>query len=89
MQQSNLNFNSTVKAMNIPYDQLSPDTLKAVIEEFITRNGTDYGEEEATMEEKIEQAMEQLKEGKAFIVYDDESKTCNIVGQGIKRKCSS
>ena len=39
--------------IEVPYDSLNPDTLRAVVEEFITRNGTDYGEREKTLEQKV------------------------------------
>ncbi len=44
-----------MNAVKIPYDQLSPEALKGVIEEFVTRNGTDYGEAEIPLETKIAQ----------------------------------
>lgn len=66
--------------MKIPYDRLEPNTLRNMVEEFVTRSGTDYGEEEATLEEKVDQVIEQLKNGKASVVYDEESQSCNIVG---------
>jgi uncharacterized protein YheU (UPF0270 family) len=65
--------------LKIPYDQLSPDALKGVIEEFVTRDGTDYGEHEVPLETKINQVLTQLKNGRAVIVFDPESETCNIM----------
>ena len=65
--------------MKIPYQQLAPDTLQSVIESFVLREGTDYGENEYTLEEKVEHVMEQLKDGKAYLTYDEKSKSCNIV----------
>ena len=53
----------------IPYDQLSPEALQGVIEEFVTRDGTDYGEIEVSVETKINQVLNQLKSGKAVIVF--------------------
>ena len=41
--------------MDIPWQQLQPETLHSLIEEFITRDGTDYGEKEAEHESKIKQ----------------------------------
>jgi hypothetical protein len=67
-----------MKAVQIPYDQLSPEALEGVVEEFVTRDGTDYGETEATLETKINQVMDQLRTGKAVIVFDSELETCNI-----------
>ena len=68
--------------MEIPYEQLNSSTLQALIEEFVTRNGTDYGENEVTMEEKVDQVMVQLKTGKSVIVFDAKSQSCNIVEKG-------
>ncbi|MDA3918934.1 MAG: YheU family protein [Deltaproteobacteria bacterium] len=67
-------------ALKIPYDQLNPETLHGVIEEFVTRDGTDYGEFEVSLDAKISQVLGQLKSGKAVIVFDQESETCNILG---------
>ena len=66
-------------AVKIPYDQLSPEALDGVIEEFVTRDGTDYGEVEVPLEIKIFQVLGQLKCGKAVIVFDQKIETCNIL----------
>jgi uncharacterized protein YheU (UPF0270 family) len=65
--------------MQIPIEMLQPETLRNVIEDFITREGTDYGTQEVSLETKIEQVMGQLKSGKAILVFDKVSETCNIV----------
>ena len=65
--------------IKIPYNQLSPQALKGVIEEFVTRDGTDYGEVEASLETKISQVLTQLKSQKAIIVFDQESETSTIL----------
>lgn len=65
--------------MEIPYTALSPETLRGVIEEFITREGTDYGEEDYSLEQKISQVMQQLKSGLAVIVYSEETETTAVV----------
>jgi len=66
-------------AVKIPYDQLSPEALHGVIEEFVTRDGTDYGEVETPLDTKISQVLGQLKSGKAVIVFDQKSETCTIL----------
>jgi uncharacterized protein YheU (UPF0270 family) len=68
-----------MKPLQIPYDQLSPQALKGVIEEFVTRDGTDYGFHEVSTETKTGQVLNQLKAGSAVIVFDPESETCNIL----------
>lgn len=51
--------------MIIPWQQLEPDTLTNLIESFVLREGTDYGEETFTLAEKVEQVRQQLKTGDA------------------------
>ncbi|MDY0220531.1 MAG: YheU family protein [Desulfobacterium sp.] len=68
-----------MSAVKIPYEQLSPEALRGVIEEFVTRDGTDYGEKEVPIETKITQVMEKIKAGKGVIVFDGKSETCNIL----------
>jgi hypothetical protein len=67
-----------MKAVKIPYGQLSPEALEGVVEEFVTRDGTDYGLSEVPLETKMNQVMNQLRTGDAVIVFDSESETCNI-----------
>lgn len=68
-----------MKAVKIPHDQLAPETLHGVVEDFVTRDGTDYGEIEVPLETKISQVLSQLKSGKAVIIFDQETETCNIL----------
>ena len=62
----------------IPVNKLSARALKGVIEEFITRRGTDYGAVEASLETKFKQVKNKLKDGSAVLVFDDETETTNI-----------
>jgi len=66
-------------AVKIPYDQLSPEALQAVIGEFVTRDGTDYGEVEISLETKVSQVLRQLKSEKAVIIFDEKTETCTIL----------
>ncbi len=65
--------------MEIPYQRLSPDALRGLLEEFVTRDGTDYGARERTLEEKVAAVRGQLERGEAVIVFDPTSGLCNIV----------
>ena len=73
------------RVVRVPYDQLSPEVLEAVIEEFILREGTDYGETEVPFEQKIEKVKRQLETGKALIVFDDSMQSCNILSKNDPR----
>ena len=59
--------------LEIPIDSLSADALRGVIENFINREGTDYGAVERTLDEKGADVMRQLEEGSARVVFDAES----------------
>ena len=65
--------------MIIPYDQLAPETLNALVEEFVSRDGTDYGETEATLVDKVRQVVAQLRSGQAVILFSESTGLCNIV----------
>lgn len=66
-------------AVVIPPDQLSDDALQGVIEEFITREGTDYGDVEISLSDKVQQIRAQLRCGAALIVFDPVAETCTIM----------
>ncbi len=63
----------------IPIERLSPEAIRGVIEEFILREGTDYGETEASIETKIHQVKSKLEKGMSVLVFDDKSETINIL----------
>lgn len=65
--------------MIIPLSQLNEDTLNAIIEDFILREGTDYGEFDATKADKVSQVKLQLKQGSAVLVYSELHESVNIV----------
>lgn len=63
----------------IPVERLSREALDGLIEEFVTRDGTDYGLQEPTLEEKKSAVARQLERGEVVIAFDSESETCNII----------
>ncbi|GAB3014327.1 YheU family protein [Bowmanella dokdonensis] len=67
--------------MIIPFDQLDRQTLFNVIEAFVLREGTDYGEQEVSLEDKIQQVHGQLKRGEALLVYSELHETVNILSR--------
>ena len=66
-------------AVIVPYDQLESETLNNVIEEFVSRDGTDYGEFEVSLEIKISRILSQLKSKKVVIIFDHDTETCTIL----------
>jgi len=65
-------------SMEIPHTALSQDALQALVEEFVLREGTDYGEFEVSLEQKTHQILRQLDRGDIVIVYDSDSESCTI-----------
>ena len=62
----------------IPVNKLTAKALQGIIEEFISRDGTDYGAMESSLETNIRQVKSKLKYGSAVLVFDDETETTNI-----------
>jgi uncharacterized protein YheU (UPF0270 family) len=65
--------------VEVPYADLSAELLHAVIESFVLREGTDYGEREFSLEDKVARVVSQLKKGEAKIVFDPQSASVTIV----------
>ncbi|MFN4896619.1 MAG: YheU family protein [Pseudomonadota bacterium] len=70
--------------MIIPHEAVSLEVLRAVIEEFVSREGTDYGFE-VDLDAKVNAVLEQLKKGKACLVFDSATESCDIVSVGSAR----
>lgn len=60
-------------------ESLQPETLNNVIDSFITREGTDYGWEEVSLEKKRQQILKQLSHGEIKIVFDTESQSVTLM----------
>lgn len=67
------------KFVVVPHTELAADLLYAVVESFVLREGTDYGEREHSLAEKVARVMTQLKKGDANIVFDPDSESVSIV----------
>lgn len=63
--------------MLIPYDQLSAEALAGLIEDFVTRDGTDNGDD-TPFATRIERVKRALEKGQAVIVYDAASYQCQL-----------
>lgn len=67
--------------MIIPYEKLSPEALQQIIEEFVTRPGTDTGYTKTDLEQNVAMVKKQLKQKLAFIVFDAVTETADIVSK--------
>jgi uncharacterized protein len=65
--------------VRVPHSALASDVLRALIELFVLREGTDYGERELALEDKVGRVMRLLERGEAEIVFDPKTDTVDIV----------
>ena len=63
----------------VPYTELAADLLHAVVESYVLREGTDYGEKEFSLDAKVSHVIGQLKRGEVRIVFDPESESVSII----------
>jgi len=63
----------------IPHTELSGEALRGVLESFVLREGTDYGEREVSLDQKVAQVLRQLERGEAQIVFDAALESIDIV----------
>jgi len=65
----------------IPPEKLTVESIRGIAEAFIVRQGTDYGEKELSLEQKVQQLLPQLLSGEVLIVYDEASESVNLLSQ--------
>jgi uncharacterized protein YheU (UPF0270 family) len=65
--------------IEIPFQRLGDDILQAIIEEFILREGTDYGAREAEFASKVAQVHKQLASGEILITFDPKTENCTLL----------
>lgn len=65
--------------VEVPHAELSPEALRSLVESFVLREGTEYGERDVALEVKVAQVMRQLERGEATIQFDPASESVDIV----------
>jgi len=63
----------------VPWREISAPALRGLVEAFVLREGTDYGEHEFSLEEKVLQVMRQLERGEAEVMYDPDTNSVSLV----------
>jgi len=65
----------------VPLSEIRPDLLEAIVEQYVLGEGTDYGEREYTLAEKVAHVRRQLESGEAFVVYSEVHETVHIMSR--------
>lgn len=68
-----------MSAVEIPWRELSESALQGVIEEFVTREGTEYGERDVPLATKVSQIRRQLERGDVVLYFDEDSSSCHLL----------
>lgn len=69
----------TTPPVEVPLSMLSDEIIQSMIEEFVLREGTDYGAQEVSLEKKKEQVFRQLDNGEIKIVFDPDTETVTLM----------
>jgi len=64
--------------IRVPYDRLTPSALEGIIEEFVSREGTDYGDYDYSFDDKKDQVRAQIRRGQVVILFDPVAETCQL-----------
>ncbi|PLX41231.1 MAG: hypothetical protein C0608_06420 [Deltaproteobacteria bacterium] len=65
--------------MIIPFKELSDEALNGLIEEYVTREGTDYGGVHLELAKKVRLVRAQLERGEVVVVFDTLEGSANLV----------
>lgn len=72
--------------VEVPHEQLSPEALRGVIESYVLREGTEYGERDVPLDTKVTQVLRQIERGEARIMFDPNTETIDVV---VKQRAKS
>lgn len=75
--------------MKVPHQEIPEETLTNLIEEFVTREGTDYGDFDYSVKAKVEHVKQALNNGKAYITFDEETESFSLISKEIAQRNES
>jgi uncharacterized protein len=65
--------------VEVPLQRLQADTLQALLEEFASRDGTDYGERELSLQQKVGQLGSQLRSGELMLLFETDCEQWDLL----------
>jgi uncharacterized protein YheU (UPF0270 family) len=72
--------------LEIPHGELSPAALRGLVEAYVLREGTEYGERDVPLELKVAQVMRQLERGEARVIFDPQTEVVDLVAAHAMRR---
>ena len=67
------------EGVDVPYDRIDPETLRKMIQEFVSRDGADWDDPGCSLDDKVAQVLRQLRTKQIKVVVDLTSQTANLV----------
>jgi uncharacterized protein YheU (UPF0270 family) len=67
--------------VRIPLERVASETLQAMLEDFASRDGTDYGLRELSLQEKVANLLAQLRVGELALMFDLDSEEWDLVSR--------
>ncbi len=67
--------------VEIPPERLELETLEALVESFVNREGTDYGAVERSLDSKVNEVLGQVRRGRVVICFDPRTESCNLLAR--------
>jgi uncharacterized protein YheU (UPF0270 family) len=71
----------SAEPVEVPWREISPAALRGVVDAFVLREGTDYGDREFSHEEKVAQLLRALETGEARILYDPATESVTLLAR--------
>jgi uncharacterized protein YheU (UPF0270 family) len=78
-----------IRYVEVPHSALSPAALEGLIEEFITREGTEYGHQEHALPDMRAGVRKQIERGLVAIVFDPDSETTTLINRSDLERLSA
>jgi len=67
--------------LEIPLNELSADALQGVLEEYVSRDGTDYGELELSLQQKTQRLLQQWQRKEVVLVFDNDTESTSFLNR--------
>lgn len=67
--------------MIVPWEEIADDTLERLLEEYVSRDGTDYGEVEVSISRRVQQVREALRRRQLVVWFDEASESATLLAR--------
>ena len=70
-----------MEPIEVPADSLAPETLRRLVEEYLTREGHEFASVmDVSLDRQVDAVVEALKAGRAVLTFDPQSQSATVRG---------